>query len=350
MRQVNKVDHTVHLSYKDVLLVPYDEDFCSILSRNDPDISTEICPGKTIGNPLISAPMDSVTGFEMMVALSKCGSLGVLTRHINKNNEKEIQVEDIKRVKEVIAGYGYNGHKHIACAIGVKNGVVEHSRMLCDAGVNIICLDIANGNHIFMQKALENISKLKDRYDLSIIAGNVATPLSAQRLIDNGADTIKIGIGPGAACTTRRVVGFGVPQFTAVLNIANAVKNSGVKIIADGGVRNSGDAIKAIWAGADTVMSGYVFAGHNECPTFDGKRMYRGMSSRTVHGRSDVAAEGVCMEMEEKGPICNTVQNYCAAIKAACSMANARNLNELRQNVRAVRVSTMSNEESEPVT
>jgi len=344
MFRTNAVNHKVHLSYKDVLLVPYDEDFCTIMSRHDPDISTEVCPGKKLKNPIISSPMDSVTGPEMVVALAKQGSMGVLTRYINNPNELELQLEGVIYIKKHVPDI-----TDIAVAMGVKNNVLEHASVLCDAGVTIICLDIANGNHILMARALDTVAKMKDKYNLSIIAGNVATSHAAQRLASCGADALKVGIGPGAACSTRRIVGFGVPQFTAVLEVANTVKCMGVQIIADGGVRTSGDVVKALWAGADTVMSGYIFAGHDECPIIDGKKIYRGMSSRAVHKRQDIASEGVSMEIDSKGSVSNIVQSYCAAIRSACSMANARNLDELRKNVMAIRVSTMSNEESEPL-
>jgi len=154
----------------------------------------------------------------------------------------------------------------------------------------------------------------------------------------------------GASCITRRVIGYGVPQLTAIMDCASALKTrDNVRLIADGGIRDSGDVIKALWGGADTVMCGYVLAGHTECPTFEQGKIYRGMSSRTVHQRQDVAAEGVAVRIENKGSVKELVRQYAQAIKAACAMGNAHNLEQLRRNVRAVRVSTMSNEESEPV-
>ncbi len=343
---IPRIDRAVHLSYKDILLVPYDDDFCTIASRNDPDISTEVCPGKSIKIPLISSPMDSITGSRMAIALGKEGCLGIHTRFINKEHERAMQLEEMETVCR-------SDINPIACAIGVKADAYSSAHALCELGTNIICLDIANGNHSYMRRALNSLLPLKETFDISFIAGNVATPQAAVRLAKAGADAIKIGIGPGAACTTRRVVGFGVPQFTAIVNCDTALRSAGyrdkVRLIADGGVRTSGDIIKALWAGADSVMCGYIFAGCDECPTFNGKRMYRGMSSRTVSSRNDVAPEGICFDAEAKGPVSDVISQYAAAIRAACSMANANNLNELRRNVKAIRVSTMSNEESEPI-
>lgn len=350
---MQQIDRTVHLSYKDILLVPYDDDFCAIKSRNDPNVSTEIAPGKRINTPMISAPMDSITGTAMAVAMNKCGATGILTRQVNAHNEHAIQHECVRRVADC--------HVPWTCAaVGIKDSDDVYRRVagLCHIGLQVVCLDVANGNHVFMRDALKKIQPLKQKFNLSIIAGNVATGKAAKRLAEHGADTVKVGIGPGAICTTRRVLGFGVPQFSAILDVAEALRGMNVKIIADGGIRNSGDCCKALWAGADAIMSGFIFAGCDECPSFDeqnnptfgGKKVYRGMASRTVSGRSDVASEGVCMDVPDKGPVANVVKEYTAAIRAACSMSNAANLEEFRRNVRAIRVSTISNEESDTTT
>jgi IMP dehydrogenase len=350
------VNHKVHLSFKDVLLVPFDEDFCQIESRNNPDISVCLGDNKKIKIPILSSPMDSITGPEMAIALNKAGALGVLTRYINKtDSEKEInearQINDVITVRKAIEQNGLNNI--IATAIGVRTDVEELAKKLVDNGANVLCIDIANGNHVFVQKTLSKIVKLKESYNnLTVIAGNVATGKAAIRLFEHGADVVKIGIGSGAACSTRRIVGFGCPQFTAVLDCAEArdKKNyQNLKFISDGGIRYPGDAVKALWAGADFVMMGYVFAGHDESPKIDGKTVYRGMSSRNVSGRTDIAAEGVSFAVSCNGPVERTVSDWAASIRAGLSMANANNIIELRRNVTAIRVSTMSNEESDPI-
>lgn len=157
----------------------------------------------------------------------------------------------------------------------------------------------------------------------------------------------------GAACTTRRVTGFGVPQLYAIKDCAQRV-NGLASIIADGGIREPGDIVKAIWAGADAVMLGYVLSGHDQCPiVMDDKlgkgRIYRGMSSRSVSRRADVAAEGVCVTVPHRGDVKETINEYAASIRAGLSMGNAMTLAELRENVEAIRVSTMSQTESDPV-
>jgi len=349
MWQEHRIDHKVHLSYKDILLVPYDEpgQCNTVMSRNDPDISSQIAPNTWLDVPLIASPMDTITGTEMIEALDKVGALGIHTRYISSEHEAELQIDAVR----YLARQGLAGS--IACAIGVKEGTFAHAQALCDEGVNLLCVDIANGNHQLMLNLLSKLQKLKDSYGISIMAGNVATSHAAHNLVQCGVDAIKIGIGPGGACTTRRVTGFGVPQLTAILDCYDLMRriNSPVKLIADGGVRTSGDVVKALWAGADAVMAGYIFAGHDECPKLEenGTRHYRGMSSRTVSGRTDVAPEGVDMVVDSRGPVVVTVKSYAAAIKAGCALANAQNIADLRKNVRAVRVSTMSHGESEPV-
>jgi IMP dehydrogenase len=346
MRQINKIDRTVSLSFADVLLVPYEQNYCTIKSRNDPDTTSCVCPGIEIQVPILAAPMDSVCGPEMAIAMEQSGALGIHTRYINYEDELERQISGIKQMISA-------GCKYPSCAVGVKGSyrrpIAEHVMELCDNGLRIVCIDIANGNHIFMHQAIEQIVKLKNKYPLSIIAGNVATPHATRRLANIGADCAKVGVGSGASCTTRRVTGFGVPQFTAILECSDAVKDLDICVIADGGIRNTGDMVKSLWAGADVVMAGYLFAGHDECPSFGGVKQYRGMSSRTVSQRDDVAPEGVCMDIQNKGPVKNTIKEMAAAIRAACSMANAHNIKELRENVRAIRVSTRTFSESEPI-
>ena len=339
----HKLDHRVHLSYRDVLLVPHDDSYCKIESRNDPDISTNICDYR-LKIPIISSPMDSVTGPDMIRALHKCGALGILTRYINQEDELKKQVSELKRIQDC---------KPLSCAIGIKHSVDRRIKTLYDAGVRIFCLDVANGNHIFMHNALQEINSIKSTHpDIDVIAGNVSTGKSAVRLAEAGADCIKIGIGPGGACTTRRVTGFGVPQFEAIMDCHHSLLLAGhshVSIIADGGIRHSGDAVKALWAGADAIMSGYALSGHDECPHIEGKTLYRGMSSRNVSNRHDIAAEGVSFDIESRGSVINTISEWSSAIKAGLSMGNAKNIKELRDNVRAIRVSTVSNQESDPV-
>lgn len=182
------IDQHVHLSFRDVLLVPYDVKPCAVMSRNDPDISTSISKNVTIKVPILSAPMDTVTDSDMCIALDQCGALGIHTRYINNDQERSLQIESINKMKQ-------HGVKNIAMAIGVHNAY-DNAAALVNAGTNIICVDIANGNHVLMLKALKELDRLKQQYAyLSIIAGNVASGPAALRLAEAGASAVKVGIG-----------------------------------------------------------------------------------------------------------------------------------------------------------
>jgi IMP dehydrogenase len=291
--------------------------------------------------------MDSVTGAEMAIAMEDAGGLGIYTRHIGRDDELELQIEAVKKIKSSVM-------EHVAIAIGVKCNVEQRVKTLVDMGANIICLDAANGNHVMMLKAIETVASIKNKNPhISIIAGNVVTPMACQRLINAGAGALRIGMGSGAICSTRLVTGFGVPQLTAVYECAGVIHSMGARCICDGGMRNTGDVAKAIWAGADTVMLGYMLSGHDQCPDVqscgENKKTYRGMASRSVSGRDDVAAEGVSINVRKKGDVRKTVKEIAAGLRSACTFANAMNLKQFRENIRAIRVSTLSNEETDTI-
>jgi IMP dehydrogenase len=164
-----------------------------------------------------------------------------------------------------------------------------------------------------------------------------------------GVDVIKVGIGPGAACTTRRVTGFGVPQLSAIMNCYDAImecRGKNVSLIADGGLRNSGDIIKALWGGADACMIGYMLAGTDCTPDIDGQKVYRGMSSRNVSMRNDIAPEGINIEIKYKGKTIDKLNKFILEIKSGFAMGGASNINQLRENVYANKITPAAIKES----
>ena len=161
---MDRINYKVHLSYNDILLLPYDDEPCTIESRNDPDISTEICPGKKMQIPIIASPMDSVTGIEMIKAMALNGCVGIHTRFINNPEELDMQISAIKEISEFFLYNGTITCPHIAVAIGVRDNPAEKARQLYDAGATIICLDIANANHIFMLEAIEMVRDGRVQY------------------------------------------------------------------------------------------------------------------------------------------------------------------------------------------
>jgi IMP dehydrogenase len=295
--------------------------------------------------PLISAAMDSITGKYMLVVMDKMGGLGILTRHINLENREELdtQMKEIKWAKD-------QGAKNVGCAVGLKGDVAYKIQMLVNVGCNIICIDVAHGDHEKMYETIDSLSRLREKYSFTLMAGNVCTPDAAIKFAEHGVDAIKVGIGPGAACTTRIITGFGYPQFSAIQEACEVIQRQYPKIsvIADGGLRTSGDMVKSLWAGADACMIGYMLAGTQATPRIDDKRVYRGMSSRAASGRPDIAPEGIEMEMEDKGKTENVIEEYVKGIKSGLAMGGATNFQELRKNVGYVIVSPLSLEETLP--
>lgn len=329
------------LCFNDILLVP---EYSSLDSRTTP--STATCLGGLhLEVPLISAPMDSITGKYMLLVMSHLGGIGILTRHINLPDDEELAMQ----MREIKWAYDH-GATNIGCAIGVKGDVEKKTRSLIGIGCNVICLDVAHGDHEKVYEAITILLGIQDNHKFVIMAGNVCTPGAVNRFADHGVNAIKVGIGPGAACTTRLVTGFGYPQLSAIQEAYKSLggRHKDVSIVADGGLRTSGDMVKSLWAGADACMIGYMLAGTNATPLIDGKKIYRGMSSRAASGRPDIAPEGIEIEMGDMGQTEEVVMEYIKGIRSGLAMGGAINFKELRRNVDYVVVSPLSMEETLP--
>ena len=251
--------------------------------------------------------------------------------------------------------------------VGAATGVHDFARVeaLIRADVDVVIVDTAHGHS---KNVLDTVREIKKNWNIQVIAGNVATKAGAQDLIDAGADAVKIGIGPGSICTTRIISGVGVPQITAIFEASKAAGPAGVPIIADGGIRHSGDITKAIAAGASAVMMGSLFAGLNESPgelvIYQGRRYktYRGMGSMgaMVKGSSDrygqasvkesskLVPEGVEGRVPYRGPLGDFVYQMVGGLRAGMGYCGTRNIEELRANARFCRVSAASMAESHP--
>jgi len=346
MRRRIPVPQQVELCFDDILLVPA---YSELDSRTSPSTKTRLGrDGIELESPLISSPMDSITGRDMLVAMDQVGGLGVLTRHISLPDDEElrVQVEEVEWAME-------QGARHVGCAIGIRGDVVGKAGKLLEIGCSVICLDVAHGDHIGVYTAIENIvAELKPHYEFTLMAGNVCTAEAVSNFAFRGVDAIKVGIGPGAACTTRNITGFGRPQLAAIQQAREILSqdNNGASIIADGGLRTSGDMVKALWAGADACMIGYMIAGTNKTPRIDGKHVYRGMSSRAASDRPDIAPEGVEMETGDRGETVEVVSEYIKGIRSGLAMGGANDLSELRANVDYVLVSPLCMSETLPKT
>ncbi|MEK7110158.1 MAG: IMP dehydrogenase, partial [Patescibacteria group bacterium] len=249
-------------------------------------------------------------------------------------------------------------------AVGIKDDYVERTEALVKAGADVIVIDIAHGHSIFLIKVLKDLKKKFPEVD--IIAGNVATPEATEELIKNGASAIKVGIGPGALCITRIVAGAGVPQLTAISECAAVAKKYDIPIIADGGIRNSGDMVKALAVGASTVMIGTLFAGCDESPAltfFKNNRKFkltRGMASLMAnHDRQkndikvkkdlkEYAAEGVEAVVPYRGNIAEFINQLLGGVRSGLSYSGARNINELWENAELIQITQSSLIESMP--
>ncbi|NUC70781.1 guanosine monophosphate reductase [Haloterrigena sp. SYSU A558-1] len=327
------------LSYGDVLLVP---NRSPVDSRSDVDLSTHLTPSVELETPLVSAAMDTVTEAELAIALSRAGGFGVLHRFLTPTE----QSEQVARVKD--AG------EQVGAAIGIDEDYVGRSAALVEAGVDALVVDVAHGH---MERTIDAVERLREEFpETDLVAGNVATPAGVEDLAAAGADCVKVGIGPGSHCTTRKVAGAGVPQLTAVDDCAEAAEALEVTVCADGGIRTSGDAVKALMAGADTVMMGSLFAGTEEAPgavvEVDGTRYKRsrGMATTTAAEKRDDkeenvrADEGVEALTPYKGPVADVVEEFCAGIQSGLSYCGGHTIPAAREKAEFIRVAASAKE------
>jgi len=238
----------IGLTFDDVLLLPGYSDF----SRDEIDISTQLTKNIRLATPFIASPMDTVTEAKLAISLAQMGGIGIIHRNLSSQS----QAAEVLKVK--------NEKLLVGAAIGVSDGYKERLEALIKAGVDVIVLDSAHG---WTNKFIEALTFIKNTHNtLDVIVGNIATYDAAKSLCEAGADGLRIGMGPGAICTTRVISGMGVPQITAVSEASRAARDFGVPVIADGGIKYSGDMVKALAAGASTVMMGSFFASCAESP------------------------------------------------------------------------------------
>lgn len=320
------------LTFDDVLITPSKSD---VKSRRDPSLTSKLTKKQSISTPIISANMDTVTEGEMALAMNKLGGVGILHRFVSI----EQQVEFVQQLKA-------QGAPVISASIGVNGDYKERALALIKAGTNVITIDIAHGHSTSMMDVMK---WLKDTSPTTeIIAGNMAMPEAARDLIEAGADAIKVGIGPGSMCTTRIITGCGVPQLTAIALCAEVAESYGVPVIADGGIRTSGDIVKAFAAGASTVMLGSMLSGTIETPGLiqNGRKQYRGMASKDaqVSWRGGVpegmAPEGESTFVNVKGHVKDVILELSGGIRSGMSYVNATTISEIKEKARFIEMSS----------
>jgi len=275
-----------------------------------------------------------------------------------------ITVKDIQKSRDFPnASKDTSGSLRVGAAVGTGHGTEQRVEALVNAGVDVIIVDTAHGHS---QGVLDRIAWVKKNYEVQVIGGNIATAEAARALVDAGADGVKVGIGPGSICTTRVVAGVGVPQITALMNVARALEGTGVPFVADGGIRFSGDVAKSIASGAFTVMMGGMFAGTDEAPgeveIFQGRsyKSYRGMGSlgAMAQGSSDryfqesenavdkLVPEGIEGRVPYKGALQPIIHQLLGGLRSSMGYVGCASLEEMRTQSRFVRITGAGMKES----
>ena len=331
-------------TFDDVLLEPrYSE-----VDIRKVDLKTKVSKNVALDIPIISAAMDTVTESAMAISLARDGGLGVLHRNCTIDE----QIAELKKVKEsgVLAGAAVGPHD------------IERAQVLDEVGVDVIFIDCATAHK---KDVIESAKKIKDLVKADIAVGNIATADAARELVEF-ADGIKVGVGPGSICTTRVVSGVGVPQLTAVMDVVSIASEAGVPVIADGGIKYSGDVVKALAAGASAVMLGGVLAGTDEAPgkliTLDGEKYktYRGMGSLGAmqegnssdryfqKGAKKYVPEGVEGIVRHKGELKEIIYHIIGGLRSGMGYIGANKISEMPKQARFVQITSAGYSESHP--
>jgi len=329
-------DNDTKLDYADVLLVPRESD---LSSRSQIDLTVDHFEIPVV--PIIAANMDGVGTFAMAKSLAKYQLMTALVKHYS--------------LEELLDFYAQEEHsKYAIYSMGTGDGdwdkFVSFDRACTDSDIHhpiAVCVDVANGYTAHLERFL---ARLREDYpDYILMVGNVVTPERTEKLIDLGADIVKIGVGPGSVCTTRKMTGVGYPQFSAVLECAAAADAAGGAICADGGITCPGDAAKAFAAGAKYIMAGGLFAGHEEglpidAPSDIQRVFFYGMASKEAQdkhngGVADYrASEGKFVAVPYRGPVESTVKELLGGLRSACTYIGAESVEDMHRRAKFVKV------------
>jgi IMP dehydrogenase len=328
------------LTFDDVLLVPR---YSSVLPV---ETNLDINLGKNLilKIPFLSSAMDTVTESSMATAIAQKGGLGIIHRNLSIAE----QVKEIKKVKskKLIVG----------AAVGTTNEDLSRTKSIIDAGVDLVVIDTAHGHSEKVIKTLRRIKKIFSK--IPICVGNIASGEAALKLYNEGADILKVGIGPGSICTTRMIAGIGVPQITAVMEVKKSMKNKKIKIISDGGIKFSGDVIKGLAAGADAIMMGSIFAGTDESPGKKFKyknkfyKSYRGMGSigamsagssnryfqKNFKDKSKFVPEGVEAKVPYKGSVNEILYQLQGGLRSSMGYIGAIMIKDIYKKARFIKI------------
>ena len=328
------------LTFDDVLLVPK---YSSILP-SETNLHIDLGSNLKLKIPFLSSAMDTVTESPMAIAIAQKGGLGIIHRNLSiENQSKEIKKEKNKNLL-------------VGAAVGTTNEDLTRAKSIIDAGVDLIVIDTAHGHSEKVLKTLFKIKKINSKK--TICVGNIATAEAALKLYNEGADILKVGIGPGSICTTRMIAGIGVPQISAVIDVKKSMKNKKIKIISDGGIKFSGDIVKGIAAGADAIMMGSIFAGTTESPGKKYKyknkfyKSYRGMGSigamssgsanryfqKNHKDKSKFIPEGVEGRVLYKGNVNKILHQLQGGLRSSMGYIGAKKIYEIQKKGRFVKI------------
>jgi len=351
------------LSFDDVLLLPN----YSTVHPQDIDLQAQLTKNITLKIPLVSSPMDTVTEADLAIVLAQEGGIGIIHRNLTIS-EQANQIIKVKKTKVVNKQAGLDKKKRLIVggAVGVGPDLENRLAALVKTEVDVIVLDSAHGHS---QYIIKETALIRKKYPgLELISGNVGTAEGVRALIKAGASAVRVGLGPGSICTTRIISGVGVPQLTAIIDCVALASKYQIPIIADGGIKYSGDITKALAAGGATVMIGSLFAQTLEAPgkvvSLNGKKYkyYRGMGSVAAmkkgsasrYGQSvrAVAGKMVAEGVEGLVPYCSKASDFIfqliGGLKAGMIYVGAKNLTQLKQKARFMRISPASLAESHP--
>ena len=328
------------LTFDDVLLVPK---YSNVLP-SETNLNISLGKNLNLKIPFLSSAMDTVTESNMGIAIAQKGGLGIIHRNLSTKE----QVKEVKKVK--------NKKLIIGAAVGTANEDLIRAKSILDTGVDLLVIDTAHGHSEKVLKILRKIKKLA--FKIPICVGNIASGEAALRLYNEGADILKVGIGPGSICTTRMIAGIGVPQITAVMEVKKIMKSKKIKIISDGGIKFSGDIIKGLAAGADAIMMGSIFAGTNESPGKKFKyknkfyKSYRGMGSigamssgssnryfqKSHKDKSKFVPEGVEARVLYKGSVHEILYQLQGGLKSSMGYIGAKTIKEIQKKAKFIKI------------
>ena len=333
------------LTYDDVLLTPQ---YSDIESRKQIKITNSLDDNICLDLPIISSPMDTVTETKMAVAMAKAGGLGIIHRYSTIKNQSKMVRNALEELNK------YLDTPQIGAAIGVSEDYWQRAGSLVNAGATVLCVDVAHGHHALVKKAIKTLRGMFHN-DVHIMAGNVATAKGFYQLGEWGADSVRCNVGGGSICSTRVQTGHGVPGLQTIMECAK-INPFKVKIIADGGIRTSGDAVKALAAGADFVMLGSLLAGTDESPgetllAAHGvkEKVYRGMASKEAQfewrGKHS-SNEGISTRIPYKGKVTTILADLENGLGSGLSYSGARTIKELQEKAHFIRQTEASQIES----